>query len=246
MYSVLTIGFGSIYCVYLHQSAVASWPKHDFTMSIYNDYSPQSFLRENDPRAVFCSGSQRQTGKAIQRIAEQNLWCFEESSSRFRGIKTVRRTSKKFEEPANSEGHLAIPKDLEKLWRDFMLKAGSKGTSINCFIEILRFMLSRFLCGGREHSELCDQLTIKKIRAENQKIIKVPMLGLYIVWFSNGQFIEVPVREMDKTRAVKSHLNGCGLAFYLRCATKQASNAKASLERGRMLIAAQVVGLIVV
>ena len=79
MYSVLTIGFGSIYHVYLYQSAVASWPKHDFydehffTMIIYNGSSPQPFLRENDPRAVFCSGCQRQTGKAIQRIAKQNL-----------------------------------------------------------------------------------------------------------------------------------------------------------------------------
>jgi hypothetical protein len=56
-----------------------------------------------------------------------------------------------------------------------------KGISINCFVEILRFMLSRFLCGRREHSELCDRLTIKKIKAENQNITKVPMLPLYIV-----------------------------------------------------------------
>ena len=48
MYSVLTIGFGSIYLVYLHQSAIASWPKHGFMMIIaiiiiYNEYSGGHF-----------------------------------------------------------------------------------------------------------------------------------------------------------------------------------------------------------
>ena len=43
MYSVLTIGFGSIYHVYLHQSAIASWPKHGFSMITFQ----RSFYNEN-------------------------------------------------------------------------------------------------------------------------------------------------------------------------------------------------------
>ena len=43
MYSVLTIGFGSIYLVYLHQSAIASWPKHGFSMSTFQ----RPFYNEN-------------------------------------------------------------------------------------------------------------------------------------------------------------------------------------------------------
>ena len=42
---------------------------------------------------------------------------------------------------------------------------------------------------------------------------------------------------MDKTRAVKSHLNGCGLAFYLRC-DKGASSAKYTLAARGGLISA--------
>ena len=56
-----------------------------------------------------------------------------------------------------------------------------KGTSINYFIEILRFMHSRFLYGQRKHSGLCDQLAIKNIQAENQNVIKVLIGLLYIV-----------------------------------------------------------------
>ena len=40
---VLTIGFGSIYLVYLHQSAIASWPKHGFSMITFR----RSFYNEN-------------------------------------------------------------------------------------------------------------------------------------------------------------------------------------------------------
>ena len=43
MYSVLTIGFGSIYHVYLYQSAVASWPKHDF----YDDHFTMVLLHSH-------------------------------------------------------------------------------------------------------------------------------------------------------------------------------------------------------
>ena len=61
-----------------------------------------------------------------------------------------------------------------------------KGTSINYFIEILRFMLSRFLCERREHSELRDRQTIKNIQAENQNIIKVPIVVIMYGLIPNG------------------------------------------------------------
>ena len=38
---------------------------------------------------------------------------------------------------------------------------------------ILDFLLNRLLCGRREHSKLCDRLTMSKIPIKNQKRIKV-------------------------------------------------------------------------
>ena len=55
---VLTIGFGSIYLVYLHQSAIASWPKHGFSMITFQRlfYNDHFLMPIPARRAVFCSG----------------------------------------------------------------------------------------------------------------------------------------------------------------------------------------------